>query len=111
MAEQVKEDPATTGHERFAGDETDDGFGQSDPSPTAAYSGPPVIGRETGNEIRTQRPEEEEFGLRATQSGDPDKDRPNGDPHTVGHPVGGGERGPDVGGRGGDPDEQATDRG
>lgn len=45
---------------------------------------------------RDQTPEVTEFGRRAVESGDPDEDRPNGDPAVVGQPVGGGERSPEA---------------
>ena len=81
--------------ERFAGKPVDD---------------PPFITEEM-SAARNQTPEVEEFGERAVKSGDPDgEDRPNGDPRTVGRPVGGGDRGPDVSDRADAGDQGADDR-
>lgn len=74
-------DPRTTGHERFAGDPIDDGFGDA--------------GGDRANAPDNQTPEVTEFGSRAVESGDPEGEhRPNGDPHVIGQPAGGGDRDP-----------------
>ncbi len=99
-------------HEAHAGGPVDDGFPQRadrTPPPADNDEAPPRISDPVTSAAKTQRPEEDEFGLRATQSGDPDgEDRPNGDPRTVGHPVGGGERSPDVSADSDSDDDQAA---
>ncbi len=96
---------ANEDHEALAGDPVDDGFPREEtPTPGGEH-------KDRANAADNQTPEVVEFGARAVEAGGPDgEDRPNGDPETVGHPLGGGERSPEVTDGGSTPDDARTDQ-